>query len=219
MDKKAILLGASGLIGTHLLSLLLNSSTYDQVLILVRKELNIQHPKLRQLIVDFELLNQYAHEIKGDVVFCCLGTTKSKTPDPAQYRKIDLQYPVDVAWMAQSNGAEQYHLISALGANRNSSIFYSKLKGEAEHEIKAVPFKAIHIYQPSLLDGDRKESRSGEHTMIRIMHILNPLLIGPLKKYRSIQVSKVAMAMFRKSTEEHKGIYTYTSEEIDAIGS
>ncbi|MEJ5961224.1 NAD(P)H-binding protein [Pedobacter immunditicola] len=217
MGKKAILLGASGLIGNSLLQQLLLSSHYDEVLVVLRKTLNIQHPKLHQLQVDFDQLSQYSHEIQGDVVFCCLGTTKKKTPDKAQYKKIDHQYPIDAAWIAHTNGATQYHLVSALGANSNSSIFYSKLKGDVEKDLKTIPFKAIHIYRPSLLDGFRIENRTGERWMIGIMRIINPILIGPLRKYRSIKIETVARAMLMKSLEDQRGIFIHPSDAIERI--
>ncbi|MET3115572.1 uncharacterized protein YbjT (DUF2867 family) [Pedobacter sp. CG_S7] len=217
MEKKAILLGASGLIGSNLLQQLLISHNYKEVLVVVRKTLNIQHPKLKQLVVDFDQLNKQANQIEGDVVFCCLGTTRKKTPDKEQYKKIDHQYPIDAAWIAYSNGATQYHLVSALGANVNSKVFYSKLKGEVEKDLKAIPFKAIHIYRPSLLDGHRSENRLAERLMISIMRVINPILIGPLRKYRSINIETVAAAMLKKSLEDTKGIFIYQSDKIENI--
>ncbi|MNY27221.1 hypothetical protein D3C86_1611170 [compost metagenome] len=184
---------------------------------IVRKEIPLQHPKLRQVVVDFDQLENHQEHIKGDVVFCALGTTKSKTPDKEQYRKIDYQYPLDIAFIAQQNGASQYHLVSALGANQDSSIFYSKLKGEVERDLKTIPFKAIHIYRPSLLVGDRKERRSGEGIMIGLMRVLNPLLIAGLKKYRSIKIEKVASAMLKQSLKPLTGIFTYDSDQIEEL--
>ncbi len=219
MKKKAILLGASGLIGGDLLDKLLNSEEYLQVLVVVRKALNNQHPKLKQLIVDFDQLQKYANEIVGDVVFCCLGTTKNKTPDKTQYRKIDCQYPVDVAWMAYTNGATAYHFVSSMGADPESRIFYSSVKGEAESALKTIPFKSLHLYRPSLLVGNRKEKRTGEELMIKIMHLINPLLIGPLKKYRSIKTETVATAMYNQSLAELHGIFVYLSDEINKTGT
>jgi uncharacterized protein YbjT (DUF2867 family) len=217
MERKAILLGASGLVGSTLLQKLLLSNHYAEVLVLVRKNLNIQHPKLKQLQVDFDNLSHYAKDVQGDVVFCCLGTTRKKTPDPKQYQKIDHQYPIDAGWLAYTNGALQYHLVSALGANIKSKIFYSRLKGEVERDLKTIPFKAIHIYRPSLLDGHRTESRFGEGIMMSIMRFINPIMIGPLRKYRSIKVETVAAAMLQKSLEEHKGIFIHRSDEIENV--
>lgn len=218
MEKKAILLGASGLIGSSLLQQLLENENYSEVLVVLRKKLPLIHPKLKQLVVDFDQLSNYAKELQGDVVFCCLGTTKKKTPDQEMYKKIDHQYPIDTGWIAYTNGASQYHLVSAMGANANSRVFYSKLKGEVERDLKTIPFKAIHIYRPSLLDGERKENRLAERIMISIMRVLNPLLIGGLKKYRSIKVDTVARAMLRQSLEENRGIFIHPSDEIAELG-
>ena len=211
---KAVLLGASGLIGSSLLGQLLASPHYSEVLVLVRKPLNQQHPKLKVLVVDFDKLNDYAENLKTDVVFCCLGTTKKKTPDQENYRKIDYQYPLDMGWIAYTNGAAQYHLVSSLGANPQSSIFYSRLKGEVERDLKTIPFKTIHIYRPSLLDGERKESRLGERLMIYAMRALNPLLIGSLKKYRSIRIDRVAAAMLNQSLVDKRGIFIHQSDQL-----
>jgi uncharacterized protein YbjT (DUF2867 family) len=215
---EAIIVGATGLIGSSLLEQLLDHPAYTRVIAVVRTEIARQHPKLEQLVVDFERLENHQDHIKGDVVFCALGTTKSKTPDPELYRKIDYQYPLDIAFIAQQNGASQYHLVSALGANPNSAIFYTKLKGEVERDLKTIPFKAIHIYRPSLLDGERKEHRFAEGTMIGLMRFLNPLLIGGLKKYRSIKIETVASAMLKQSLNASAGIFIYDSDEIERLG-
>lgn len=214
---KAIIAGATGLIGNSLLHQLLDDPDYTNITAIVRKEIPLTHPKLQQLVVDFDHLENHQDHIKGDVVFSALGTTKSKTPDQDQYRKIDYQYPLDIAFIAQQNGATQYHLVSALGANAQSSIFYSKLKGEVERDLKTIPFKAIHIYKPSLLVGERKEQRSAEGFMIGLMNVLNPLLIGGLKKYRSIKIEKVASAMLKQSLKPCDGIFTYDSDEIERL--
>jgi len=219
MKKKAILVGASGAIGNSVLKQILSDENFTEVLVLVRKDLGMQHPKLRQLVLNFDEINKYASEITGDVVFSCLGTTKAQTPDEAQYRKIDYQYPLDVAWIAQTNGATGYHLISAVGANKNSSTFYIKTKGEVESDLKAVPFESIYIYRPSLLDGERKDKRMAEGIMNVLMRLINPLLIGGLKKYRSIKVSTVASAMIKNSLSEQKGVFVYESDQIQEIGA
>lgn len=214
---EAIIAGATGLIGNSLLSQLLDHPEFTKVTAVVRKKIPLMHPKLVQLVVDFDQLEKHEQQIKGDVVFCALGTTKSKTPDPLQYRKIDYQYPLDIAFIAHQNGATQYHLVSAMGASEKSAIFYSRLKGEVECDLKSIPFKAIHIYRPSLLDGDRKEHRNAEGIMIQLMRILNPLLIGGLKKYRSIKIEKVASAMLKQSLKPLKGIFVYNSDEIERL--
>lgn len=217
MEKKAILAGATGAIGSSLLQQLLADKNYKEVLILVRSKSGLEHPKLKEMVLDFDHLNDYAHQITGDVVFCCLGTTAKQTPDEAKYRKIDYQYPLDIAWIAQTNGTESYHLVSAMGASKNSSLFYNRTKGEVEHDLKSIPFKSIHIYQPSLLDSKRKQKRFAEKIMNGLMHLINPLLVGGMRKYRSIKVENVAKAMLIKSLEDRKGVFTYQSDKIQEI--
>jgi uncharacterized protein YbjT (DUF2867 family) len=219
MKIKAILAGASGSIGSSLLQQLLESDAYSEVLVLVRKDLGIIHPKLKQLILNFKDINKYTAQINGDVVFCCLGTTKKNTPDEDDYKKIDYQYPLDLAWIAQVNGATGYHMISSIGADKDSAVFYTRTKGEVERDLKAVPFKSLHIYRPSLLNGKRKEKRLAEKVLNSIMWLLNPLLFGRLKKYRSIKVETVACAMLRLALKDDHGVWIHESDAIQEAGS
>src|ERR1700744_2322524 len=135
MSYKPVVAGASGIIGSSLLDILLNAPEYDGGLIFVRKELPLSHKKLVQLVIDFDQLDNHAASITGRAIFCCLGSTKKKTPDLAAYRKIDYEYPLELAKLAKKNGGKQYPLVSALGANAASSNFYTKMKGETEDAI------------------------------------------------------------------------------------
>lgn len=214
---EAIIVGGTGLVGNHLLLQLLDHPEYTKVTALVRKLMPLQHPKLKQLALDFNHLAAYAKQIKGDVVFCALGTTAEKTPDKEEYRKIDYQYPLDIAFIAQQNGISQFHLVSALGANEKSPIFYSKLKGEVERDLKTIPFRSIHIYRPSLLNGERNEKRTAERIMLKLMRIMNPLLTGKRKKYRSIKAEKVASVMLHQSLKPMDGVFTYYSNDMELL--
>jgi uncharacterized protein YbjT (DUF2867 family) len=217
MAKKAIIIGASGLIGSELLSALLHEPAYTEVITLVRKSLNTYHPKLKEIITDFSNLSEIKEHIKADVIFCCIGTTRAKTPDLSNYRKIDHDIPIEIGKIAVENQVKQYHLVSALGANAQSSNFYSKIKGETEDDLKALNIPAIHIYQPSLLRGQRKEKRVGEKIALVLMQAIDPLLVGSLKKYRSIKTSVIALAMYQQSLKEDQGIFTYPSDIIKEI--
>jgi uncharacterized protein YbjT (DUF2867 family) len=148
MNKTAIIIGASGLIGRELLSLLLEQKEFENVKIFVRKSLGVQHNKLTEIITDFSSLQAISNSINGDVIFCCLGSTKSKTPDLSDYKKIDHDYPLFFAKEGIKNGLSQFHLVSALGANAKSSNFYTKMKGETEDELKHLSIPSIFIYQP-----------------------------------------------------------------------
>ena len=215
---KAILLGASGLIGGLLLNVLLQSSEYKEVVIFVRKELPVKHKKLKQLVIDFNKLETYATEITGDAIFCCLGTTRKKTPDLSVYRKIDHDYPLQVAKIAFQNGVEQYHLVSSLGADANSSNFYTKMKGEVEDDMIKVGLKCLHIYRPSFLTGNRTEkNRFAERNVAVLFKVIDPLLFGGLKKYRSIPAKTVALAMYKQSLIKQEGVFMHPSDQIKQI--
>src|ERR1700749_2448142 len=217
MSKKAIIAGASGLIGSKLLTIMLNHAYYDEILILVRKELPIEHKKLVQLVIDFDKLDIHAAAITGHAIFCCLGSTKKKTPDLSVYRKIDHDYSVKLAQLAKQNGVNQYHLVSAIGANSKSSNFYTKMKGETEDDLKKVDLECLHIYQPSFLTGDRKESRPMERMVVGIMKVIDPLLIDGLKKYRSIPAQTVAQAMCNESLKNEAGTFVHSSDKIKLL--
>ncbi|MES2061763.1 MAG: oxidoreductase [Bacteroidota bacterium] len=217
MAYKAIIAGASGLIGSNLVNILLEAPQYAEVLVIVRKELPIQHKKLVQLVINFDELDKHTEAIKGHVIFSCLGTTKSQTPDKKLYRKIDYDYPLQLAQIAKQNGVEQFHVVTALGANKNSSTFYLKLKGELEDELQKQGLKTLHIYQPSMLMGERERNRWLERIATGIFKVIDPLLVGGLKKYRSIKGATVAHAMFKKSLESATGTFIYTSDKIHTI--
>jgi uncharacterized protein YbjT (DUF2867 family) len=214
MGKIAIITGASGLIGSKLLNILIESREYDTVVSLARKRLQKRHPKLVQEIVNFGEADSYLSFIKGDALFCCLGTTQKQTPNEEDYYKIDHDYPVDLARAALKNGVPEFHFVSAIGADASSSNFYLKTKGEAERDLKEIGLPSLHIYEPSLLTGRKRKRRIGERIATVVMKLINPLLIGGLKKYQSIDGAIVAKAMFNQSLKEKKGVFVYTTERI-----
>lgn len=217
MANKAVIAGASGLIGSELLQLLLQSQHYNEVLALVRSELPVSHKKLVQLVIDFDQLDQYQASISGHAVFCCLGSTRSKTPDLSVYRKIDHDYPLQLAQIARQNRMSHYHLVSAIGANSKSGNFYTKIKGQTEDDIQQVGIKSLHIYQPSLLTGNRKEFRLAEKIATVAMRIIDPLLVGSFNKYRSIPAQTVAQAMYRQSLNTEEGVFIHPSNHIKQL--
>lgn len=214
---KAIILGASGLVGNHLLTLLLSSESYKEIIALVRKPLEIESGKLTQVITEADTIINVKEQLLGDVVFCCIGSTKKKTPDLEEYYKIDHDYPLKVAAIALENGAKQYHLVSAMGADTESRIFYSKMKGELERDLLGLPYDGVHIYRPSLITGDRSEKRSLEDLSSTVMDFINPVLVGGLKKYQSISAETIAKAMYEKSIQNVPGNHIYLSDQIKEL--
>lgn len=217
MALKAIILGASGLIGSNLLEMLLSDDRYDEVIVFVRKKLILTNSKLIQIITDFNPLEELKNVAKVDVVFCCLGSTKKKTPDLEKYKKVDHDIPLFFANEALNNGASQYHIVSSLSANPNSSNFYSRMKGEIEKDLKTLNYPSLFIYQPSFLVGDREENRPLEKIIAPIMKIFNFLLIGSLKKYQSIAAEDVAKAMANESIKNKRGIFVIESDKIKEL--
>ena len=217
MSFKAIIVGASGLIGSELLKCVSASDTFSEVLLINRRPLSINSSKIREVVINFDKLADIAGEISGDVIFSCLGTTRGKTPDAARYRKIELDYTLSIARYGLKNGAEQFHYVSSLGADPSSSSSYLKLKGEVENKLKELSFRILHIYQPSFLTGERRENRIAEKLMAPVMSLINPLLTGKLRKFQSISAEAVAKAMLNQSLENKEGVFTYPSDIIKQL--
>jgi len=217
MSYKAIIVGASGLIGSNLLKILLAEPLYTGITILVRKKTGISNPKLTEILVDFDTFDIYALNINAHALFCCIGTTKNKTPDLTDYYKIEHDYPIKLGQLALENGVKQYHYVSSIGADKNSAAYYTKFKGQTEHDLQQLNLQVLHIYRPSILAGDRKEHRPMEKFVNGLMSIINPLLIGGLKKYRSIPAKTVALAMYKQSINNDEGIIIHPSDQIKQI--
>lgn len=215
--KKAILYGASGLVGSYILENLLSNDNYEQVIIVVRKDLNIQHPKLKMLIGDFNSLSKVVKDIQADDVFIALGTTQKKTPDKKLYYQIDHDYPILASKLAKENGAKAVFLVSALGANATSSIFYTKLKGETEQGIINLNLEHTYIFRPSMILGDRKESRPMEKVFIGIFKLINPLFVGGLSKYKGIEAESIAKAMVKSAAQLDQKVKILHWAEMTAL--
>jgi uncharacterized protein YbjT (DUF2867 family) len=217
-NRKALLLGATGLIGNHLLGLLLQDDTYTTVRIIVRNPIAMQHAKLEQVKVDYNYLQYYKDSFSVDDVFCCLGTTIKKAGSQEAFYKVDATYPFEAARLAKQQGAKQYLIVTALGANKNSGVFYNRVKGEVEEKIAGLQFPSLHIFRPSLLLGERNETRTGEAIAQKIMPLFNFLMIGGLKKYKAIAGNKVARAMLKVARENIPGHHIYLSDQLQELG-
>ncbi|WP_241559256.1 NAD-dependent epimerase/dehydratase family protein [Lysinibacillus halotolerans] len=192
--RSAIVVGGTGLVGTALVKLLCDSEEYVSVTVLSRRKLDFEHPKLTVKVRSFDQLEEkdidFAHE-----VFCCLGTTMKKAKTKEQFEKIDVEYPLHIASLAKKCGIMHFIIISAIGASEKSAFYYNKVKGKLERELMALELPQLSIVRPSLLVGDRMEFRLGEKTGEWLLKGLNPFFIGPLKKYRPIEATQLALAM------------------------
>ncbi len=190
----ATIIGATGLIGGHLLDLLINDPAFSTVRVLIRRPLESGHPKLEKKLVDFNDLEGFRLALEGtDVIFCCIGTTMKKMKgNKAAYRKIDYDIAVHAAQLGKANGCEKFVLVSAVGADSKSRNFYLKLKGETEEAVQASGIESVYILRPSLLMGNRKEFRFGEKLATWLMPLFAFLLPA---KYKPVKAREVAKAM------------------------
>ena len=217
--KSALIIGSTGLIGSKLLDLLLESQDYEKVVTFVKRDAGIQHPKLTQHIIDFDKPETYKDLVTGDDFFCTIGTTIKKAGSKDAFRKVDFEYPRQFATFALQNKVKQFLIISSLGANKSSGNFYLKTKGEIEDFLKNCSFESVSVLQPSLLLGDRKEFRLGEKIGSFFMKAFSFLLLGNLKKYKPIESKTVAKALFTIAQRKNKGFSKYESDVIQQIGN
>jgi uncharacterized protein YbjT (DUF2867 family) len=218
MRKTALLAGASGLIGSHLLPLLLESERYSKVIVVGRKALPTVHPKLTQVVTDLDKLHDVRLQLIADDVFCCLGTTMKQAGSKEAFYKVDFLYVVTLAALTAGNFAAQFMVVSALGADAESAVYYSRVKGEMEQAVQQVPFRAVHIFRPSLLLGERNQPRLGERLGAVALGVLRPLLRGSLQKYRPVTGATVAAAMLRAAQDDGGGVRVHLSDEIETEG-
>jgi uncharacterized protein YbjT (DUF2867 family) len=212
--RTALIAGATGLTGSHLLPDLLADARYPHVYALVRKPCLTPHVKLNEHAVDFRKLPSLP---PIDDAYCCLGTTIKKAGSEAAFREVDFDYVLNVARAAKAAGATRFMVISALGASAASGVFYNRVKGEMEEALKQIGFETLSIFRPSFLDGDRTESRVIERVSIFAFKLIGPLLLGGARKYRVIAASQVARAMRVSAWLPTKGVKAYESDEIAAV--
>ncbi len=213
-QRTALLIGSTGLIGGHVVSLLLEDSAYSKVTALVRKSFFPAHPKLTELVVDFDRMEQYKSHFAVDDIFCCLGSTTKDTPDPEQYRKVDVLYPLEAAKLGRQNGAKQYLIVSAIDADINSRFAYLQMKGEVEQEIKKLGYDSLHIFQPSLLAGRQEKKRLKEEFAIWVGNLLKGVYPKRWQKYLPTEGRVVAQAMIAAAKSGKKGMFVYLRPEI-----
>ncbi len=218
---KVMLAGASGLVGGHTLESLLEDNSVTDIILLVRTQLLLSHAKVFQIVTNFDELDSLSlkeYGIEGvDAALCALGSTIKKSGSQKAFHEIDCSYVLSFADFAKKNGATKFAVISALGADKGSSIFYNRVKGEMEEGLKALGFETLTIIRPSLLLGQRKESRPAERIFIHLSPLINKTLIGPLKKYRGIEAKKVASYLARSIHWQEKGQIIVENDQMLSI--
>ena len=214
--KTALLFGASGLVGNHLLNQLISNNNYSKIKLFVRSSIDISDPKIEIIQTDFNNLENHKEDIKGDDCFFCIGTTKKNSPDKNEYKRVELEVPKQIAQIAKSNSVNSFVFISSGYADPKSSGDYLRFKGEVEEELKRLNFSKLGIMRPSFLLGDRKEKRTGEKIGIFVFKLLSPLFLGPLKKMKPIHSATVAKAMIA-ITQNESSKTIFESNEISEI--
>lgn len=218
MGKTALILGATGLTGKLLLNRLLADDSYECVKVFSRRPLGLQHAKLEIFIGDLLKLEQFESDFKGDELFCCIGTTASKTKDKGKYKQVDFGIPVSAANLCKKNGIESFLVVSALGASAESQIFYNRTKGEMEQAVLMQHIPNTYILRPSLIKGFREEQRLGETIGAIVMSIAQAFLIGKYKKYRAIEAGTIAKALHRLA-QSKPSLKIIESDKIEELGN
>jgi len=196
MKRSAVVFGASGLVGTELLKELKSKDDFEKISPVVRGELNLQHPKINQIILnDYENLSDHIRSLTATDYFCCIGTTIKTAKSKEAFRKVDYGIPVQIATLARQLNIPNLVIVSSIGADSRSGSFYLRTKGDMENEVRKIYKGNLKFVRPSLLLGDRKESRSGEKIAIVFMKAFAWIFTGPMKKYRAIPVRTVARSM------------------------
>jgi len=216
--RTAVLVGASGLVGARLLTRLLAHPDYERVTAWVRRPVALEIHKFAQVVVDFDRLQAHAQQLVADDVYVALGTTIKNAGSQDAFRRVDHDYPLEIARIAVRQRVQRFLMVSALGADAQSRVFYNRVKGEVETDIRAIGLPKVWFFRPSLLVGDRAESRPGERIGIAVGKVIAPLMLGGLRRYRPISVDAVAAAMIYAATRNvQPGVVE--SEEIARLAA
>jgi len=205
----AVLAGATGLVGGECLAQLLASPRYDRVVVVTRRALGpgLKHEKLREVVVDFARLGDVKARLRGDHVFCALGTTIRKAGSQQRFREVDYEYPLKLAELTLGNGARHFSVVSALGASRSSPFFYSRVKGETEERLRQMGWPSLAILRPSVIAGERAESRPLER-------LSEQLLRFAPATWRPVAARDIAAAMIATALREPAGVTVLESRDI-----
>ena len=216
--KIALIFGSSGLIGNHLLDLILKDSRYQKIKLFVRSNINIKDSRVEVICDDFKKLDNLKNNMAGDDCFFCIGTTRKDTPNKKEYRRVEHDIPISIAKIAKLNSINSFIYVSSMGANSNVSNKYLKNKGQVEDELIKLNFKKLGIVKPSLLLGKRKKFRLGESIAQLIMKKISFVFFGKMKKFKPIQAINVAKAIINISENDYK-IKFFESDKLLEIST
>jgi len=214
LKRKAVLIGATGLVGSHLLKLLLEHEHYEQVNVYTRQSTGVAHHKLTEEVGDLLDDDLWGDALIADDIFCAIGTTQSKTPDLAVYRNIDFGIPVRAATLGLKGGVKRFLVISSMGANASSKIFYPRIKGQMEMALQKLPLQRLRILRPSLLAGRRSEFRLGERVGQTLLALGGTWVPSRL---RPISAQGVARAMLTLALDDSRGGVIFESDQIQDL--
>lgn len=218
MSKTAIIFGATGLTGGLLTELLIKDETFSKIKLISRRATGFEHPKVEDIICNVLALETIKSQFTGDVVFCCIGTTKAKTPDRVLYYKIDHGIPTAAARLAKENNIPTFMVVSSVGTSTKSPFFYVRTKGEMEKDVLEIGVQNTYIMKPAFINGRPDEDRKGEKGLKTIMAVSDFLMVGPLKKYRSVMASDIAKAMAYLATS-HLNHNDIMNQEIKTLSA
>lgn len=218
--RTALLVGATGLVGRHVLDRLLAEPAYGTVTVLVRRSLGRSDPRLAERVVDFDrLASAHAGDVRGEDVYCCLGTTIKVAGSQEAFRRVDHDYVVEAARLARANGARRFALVSSVGADAGAGNFYLRVKGETERDVGALGYETLEVFRPSFLMGERGEKRAGEAAGIAVARAVSGALFGGLRKYRPVDAGAVARAMVAALARGEPGTHVRAFDEIAALAA
>lgn len=217
MKKTAIILGATGLTGNSILQKLIEDKRYDTIKLFSRSKIEGLPKKVTQFIGDLFEIEQFKVDFTADEVYCCIGTTAKKTPNKVLYKQIDYGIPVSAAKLTKENGINTFLVISAMGANIKSRVFYNKIKGEMERDVLQQNIKNTFILRPSLIGGERNELRVIEKLGLFVFKMIQPLFIGKLKDYKIIYSESIAQAMINLANTTNHTEAIISSNNIKRI--
>lgn len=214
-----MLIGVTGLVGRNCLPLLVTHRAYHEILLFTDQPLNLDHPKIKEYVIDFDQLEKYAHLFQGDDFYCCLGSTPAKATDREAFYRIDYQQAYAAASIAAANQVNQLLLLSAVGANPEATLYFSRVKGELEAAVKDLPFWSAHIFQPSLLLKERNDNRWGEKWADKLGKVIDSATGGLLTKYKPVEAEIVAQAMINAAQQLRAGIHVYPSHFLQELAA